>query len=391
MDKRHEIDTIQRRRSHEQPEHNGIVMPNDGQANPFTDFGVESFYKGDSETKGERDFYYWNYWANGYGLNVLLSVLLTYMVHDNHKGQLAYRWLNRTYEKVGFKDQGTRDTLSKAFTIMLGGHITSAFVKVAEDYKLDLVRWFDDGHYGEHAEQIPEIQAAHARIAEEPSPTWLGIIASRLIGWGAVQGLAATIGSKSLENPNMLRGYAQRRNIPYLRDFSVDGAAEKMGGEISKHTPDAIRSTVNKMLSPMASENVDQIYSRLMTYASTDVFYTFVTAILLKPSLDALAHVPGMRHYPNAGRVEKPQIFMPNKELQIPTHEPLVASLSQPVQFAMPARQEDARTAHRSTADKPQAETKPASTTEKPQRQIRQASDKGTIRPQPGLMAELAN
>lgn len=268
------------------------------------DFGVDAFASGEAKTRGEKSFDRWVYIGNNYFLNLLLSSAVTYFVHDNVKGQRIYRGLQTFYTKAGVKNPALRDTLSKAFTIMIGGHATGAIVKKAEDNKLDLVRWFDKGQYGDNIDDVPELQAAYHRIAEESSPTWPGIIAGRFVNWATIQATAMMIGS---ESGNLIMNFGKKRNIPGMNQFSVDGWSAAIGKRLANATPSKIEHAFNTVLSPLASHNKDEVFGKLITYVATDTLYTAVTAATLKPVLEGLAYIPGMRHYPNAGLAPAPK------------------------------------------------------------------------------------
>lgn len=261
------------------------------------DVGVEEFRNGNMKTQGEKSFDNWFYWANNFGLNLLISAPITYFFIKNKNGQGIYRSMLKSFETMGVKNPDTRKVMANALSLTTGGHFTAAGVKVAEDNKYEIVDWLDRGHYGDQlVDTSPEIQAAHERIALESSPTWLNMIASRAVCSASV---TAAAGFAGREDSNMLMNYGKSKNIPALRNFTIEGMGRVAGQKTADLTPAAMQKAFNTVLSPLATENKHLVYRDVLTYGAMDVVYTFLTAVILKPVLAGFSLLPGMRHYPS--------------------------------------------------------------------------------------------
>ena len=286
---------------------------NPSQASPFDDRGriVEAYRNGTMRTSGEKTFDALAYWVNGFGTNLVLSTLITYYFVDNKHGQQAFKQLLKGYEKAGIQNEKVREVMARAFTLLLGGHITAAGVKIAEDNKLDLVKWLDRQFYGDEAEMLPEIKAGHAHVAEESKPTWLNIALARMICWSVIQGAAFACGN---EDSNLVMNLGKKYNIPVLKEFSVEGWSRVAGEKVVNHTPHFVENGVNKLCSPLATSDPDLVYKKLMHYGAIDTLYTMITAALLKPVTAQLRKLPSMRI--------DPQI---EADMEAATHLPSVA------------------------------------------------------------------
>jgi hypothetical protein len=295
-------------------------------------------------TWGEKWFDRLIYWGNGFGVNLLLSAAITMGVNHTRAGRGVYKWLDNTYKKAGISDEYTRNQLSNAFTLLTGGHVTAVAVKLSENRKGRFVRWLDKKHYGEDAENNPEIAAAHARIDAESQPTWKNILLSRVICWATIQATAFTVGKN--DNPltygdegNLLMKFGRERNIPGIKNFSVDGISKSVGKFLTNPSRKSLarmgdqprfslidaRLTRRQETAALTRENTyererlargmnartsDEIKAdafivpkswieQFSIYAVMDTLYTAITAWMLKPVIRELGkELPGMRTDP---------------------------------------------------------------------------------------------
>lgn len=325
--------------------------------NPFDNESriVSAYRNGTARTAGEKTFDGLTYWVNGFGTNLLLSTLITYFFVDNSVGRKGFEQMLKVAEKAGVSHKPTRETLARAFTLLLGGHITAIGVKVAEDNKLDLVKWLDKKFYGENAEDLPEVKAGHQHVAEESKPTWLNIAMARIICWGVIQAAAFSVGNKE---KNLLMDFGKKNDIPVVKDFSVEGWSEVVGKRIADNTPKSIENAVNTIFKPLATSNHDQIYRKLLHYGAIDTLYTMITAALLKPVSYELRRLPGMKIDPKL-----------EEEIESATHLPSIAFDHNPI--SDPA-----------STEQTQGEAK-ADDTASPEKSIKQAKLEGIIQPPP--------
>lgn len=237
---------------------------------------------GTLRTWGEETFDSAVYGWGMFGLNLVMSAVITYWAAHNHTGQKAYEWLKRVYGRIGVQSDYMRTTLTNAFTLLSGGHFVAlGIVKPGEDHKSEIVRWLDNQHYGENAEENPEIKAAHQRVDREMKPTWIGTFLARMGGWSTVQFVAFGLGN---EQKNLVQTLGKKWNKPSWEKFrGIEGYAKDIGTKAAEISPKFLREGGNKLLQPVAGFKDDMAFQRVVEYSAMDTIYTAITAVTIKP------------------------------------------------------------------------------------------------------------
>lgn len=272
--------------------------------------------KAEKRTWGEKIFDRGVYGVAGYGVNLVLSALVSYAVLENKHGANIAKLLREKFYKKTLRidNESLVKTLTNAFTLLMGGHIVALLmIKPAEDHKSEIVRWLDKKHYGENAELDPAIKQAHERIDHEAKPTYLGIMTARMISWLMVQAAAYTVGNKE----NIINKFGEKQNIDTLKKFKgIELHSKEMGTLVADLTPNAVHSGFNRLYrplvnpeasvehgltssgkSPLLSERRNSVYKEVLEYTFMDIFYTAITAITIKPvNKFLMKHVSLFRH-----------------------------------------------------------------------------------------------
>lgn len=247
-------------------------------------------------TFGEKKFNDRYYGTVGFWANLSLSSLITYYVNENSKGHGMKTFLNEKFYKntLGIKYHGMRDVLTKATTLLMGGHITAIAIYIAEKFKSSQVRKWDEEHYGPNAEADPAIKAAHERIDNESKINKIGMAISRMLCWGVIQGVAAVGGDK---DKNFIKGLAEKRGVKNTEFFSVERPSEWVGTKIAHYTPGFLKKPATSVLGLIADKDKKhEVYQKVMEYAAMDTIYTALTAWMLKPLTQFLVdNVPFFR------------------------------------------------------------------------------------------------
>lgn len=285
--------------------------------------------KSRDKTWGEKVFDRSVYGVAGYGVNLFLSALISYFILENKHGAGFANFLREKFYKktLGLKDPSTIDTMTNAFTLLTGGHIVATMmIKPAEDHKSEIVRWLDKKHYGENAEQDPEIRQAHERIDHEASPTFLGILAARMSSWGIVQLAAYSVGNKE----NFINKFGKKYDFQGLTKFKgIELHSKDTGTFIADRlTPSSVRNGFNTLYkplvnpeasgpvgltssgkSPLLQERQKTVYKEVMEYTAMDVFYTAITAATIKPvNKFLMKHIPLFRHSKEEPQAKNPTV-----------------------------------------------------------------------------------
>lgn len=298
------------------------------------------------KTWGEKVFDHSVYGVAGYGINLGLSAVVSYGILENKHGTGFATFLRENVYKqtLGIKNKGLVETLTKAFTLLMGGHIVAlTMIKPAEDHKSAIVRWLDKRHYGENAALDPAITQAHERIDQEAKPTYLGIMAARMSSWGMVQIAAALAGNEV----NAVNKLGHKHNIEPLKKFKgIELHSKEAGTFIADNfTPKPISKGFNALYrplvnpepavehgltstgkSPLKAERQKTVYKEVLEYTFMDVFYTAITAITIKPiNKFLMKHVPAFRHTPNTGdkpAALKTAYFLDRPQTETTVNEP---------------------------------------------------------------------
>lgn len=239
-------------------------------------------------TYGEKKFHDRYYGTWGFWGNLGISSLITYFVNENSKGHGIKNFLNEKFyhKTLRIPYHGMRDILTKATTLLMGGHITATIIYIAEKSKSSQVRKWDEEHYGKNAEADPAIKAAHERIDNESKINAVGMAISRMICWATIQLVAAVGGNK---DNNYIKNLAAKKGVKNTEFLSVERPSEWLGTKIAQFTPGIIKKPATSVLGVIADkEKKPKVYQKVMEYAAMDTIYTALTAWMLKPLTQVL-------------------------------------------------------------------------------------------------------
>lgn len=259
------------------------------------------------QTYGEKKFHNRYYGTVGFWANLSLSSLITYFVNDTKNGSTVKDLLYKGFYQntLRIPHHGMRDILTKATTLLMGGHITAIAIYLAEKTKAKQVRQWDEEYYGPNAEADPAIKAAHERIDNESKVNVFGMAISRVICWATIQLVAAVGGNKE---QNLIKGYAEKKGVKNSEFISVERPSQWIGTKIAHYTPGFIKKPATSILGLMADKDKKQeVYQKVMEYAAMDTIYTALTAWMLKPLNQSLSdNIPFLRKSPpNQKKEEK--------------------------------------------------------------------------------------
>lgn len=288
-----------------------------------------SLADGSKKTWGEKVYNTLVYQVFGFGINLGVSSLLTYLtLHSNWKipfffkkedgpnrtvkepymvkelytglrSWLEKNWPTQNVQGLGFGEakEATRKDRAKvmagALVLTFGGHIMIPVIKFFEDRKTTIVEWLDKKHYSTEEIQSPEVQAAHERIAKEIRPTILSTVLARIGSVVAVQLSARTAGT---EKDNFIKVGARKIGFTPLSEFpGIDQKAESIGLYTANKLPKSVVEKTDNWLikatggNKTPHEDIDSgkaehgITGLLFKYGFSDIVYTLITAASIKP------------------------------------------------------------------------------------------------------------
>lgn len=199
--------------------------------------------------------------------------------------------------------------IAEVFTLLVPGHlIMIPSVWLGAKIKPAFVRYFDNKHYGENAEQDPSILYRHQMIDAEAKPTLLGATVGRFGTMLTTTTASRIIGSQG----NSLSKFGEKHNIESIRNFpGLNPVATRIGEVVGGGAVQeiALLQKVNNKLSrnytyssKQLKDGLDQHgpYNRVVTdysgFVAMDTLYTLVTASVIHPIMAVLRHVPGMTY-----------------------------------------------------------------------------------------------
>lgn len=134
-----------------------------------------------TKTYGEKKFNFLTYNAIGYIANALLSVVAIWWVERTHSGTKMMDGFIKQVSKIPKINPDQAKFYATKTFFLAGGFIVMPFMKVLEDRKLDLVKKWNRQHYGEQANQDPDIIKSENEIAQSHKQSWSSVLGSRVL------------------------------------------------------------------------------------------------------------------------------------------------------------------------------------------------------------------
>lgn len=298
-----------------------------------------------------------NFWANlllsaGFSLyaaNYRHKIKLPSMKEAATPSDIQNKFINRIENSWIIKSMKTDDAVAKnkrataiseVFTLLIPGHlIMIPSVWLGAKIKPAFVRYFDNKHYGENAEQDPSILYRHQMIDAEAKPTLLGATVGRIGTMMTTTTASRLIGSES----NVLNKIGEKHDIAALKDFKglnpiAKQFGEVMGGGATREIKAVARannkfskaftwSEAQKKDAVLRGTTLGEYKQGIQDYTgfvAMDTLYTLVTASVIHPIMAVLRHVPGMT-YTTAPKPEVTTTSTGAMEVRVPKNRMALA------------------------------------------------------------------
>lgn len=267
-----------------------------------------------------------NFWANlllsaGFSLyaaNYKHPIKLPFMKEAATPSAIQNKFIGKIEDSFIIKSMKGADAdtkhrrataITEVFTLLVPGHlIMIPSVWLGAKIKPAFVRYFDNKHYGQNAEQDPSVLYRHQMIDAEAKPTLLGATVGRLGTMATTTTASRLIGSQG----SSLAKLGEKHNIESLKNFpGLNPVATRIGEVVGGGAVEEIgllkklNNRLSKNYTYSAKQRSDGLdhhgdYNRVITdysgFVAMDTLYTLVTASVIHPIMAVLRHVPGMTY-----------------------------------------------------------------------------------------------
>lgn len=169
------------------------------------------------------------------GVSLLGNELLSMSIMKQAKEGALSRWFKPftewSKELPGLKKLEYVSTGRAAYLLWatIGGTMLVLPVKLLEDNKGKLVRYFDKMAHGPQAENDPDLKARHEQMEKAPKQTWVSLGEGRMITMGSALAVDSLIGwpaaplAKMFDKPGKLNEYASFERLATTLSRNVVG------------------------------------------------------------------------------------------------------------------------------------------------------------------------
>lgn len=176
-----------------------------------------------------------------------------------------------------------------------------------------IVETLNKRHYGEEAMDDPSLKARHQAIEAEARPTFAGTFIARCATAVAVNIAALSIGS----DRNWINKFGEQRGNEFLSKAAIDPTTKQFGYALGGAAPQGAKAWSNKLanrhglnwsaeqIEKGEAKIVDGVVQKYDTalqdfgrFVVADTVYTLITAMLIRPFIKIIRHIPGMSYKP---------------------------------------------------------------------------------------------
>jgi hypothetical protein len=204
--------------------------------------------------------------------------------------------------------------VARSLTLLMPGFfVMIPSVWLGAKIKPWIVETLNKHHYGEEAMDDPSLKARHQAIEAEARPTFAGTFIARCATAVAVNIAALSIGS----DKNWINKFGEKRGNAFLSKAAVDPTTKQFGYALGGAAPQGAKTWTNKLANRhglnWSAEQfekgevkiVDGVVQKYDTalqdfgrFVVADTVYTLITALLIRPFIKIIRHIPGMSYKP---------------------------------------------------------------------------------------------